>query len=125
MIVARSIASAFDLHVDASSAYWIDGEKIMSVTKAGGGSPIEVARAPDPITAIALDDTDVFFVVRGTGANGRVVRVAKTGGELTTLASGQANPLAIALDRDRVYWTTFGTSTNGPFLGTISMIAKR
>jgi hypothetical protein len=47
--------------------------------------------------------------------------LALSGGEVETLAIGQAYPWDIAIDATHVYWTNFGT---GPMNGSVMKVAK-
>ena len=53
-------------------------------------------------TALALDDTSLYWIEAQAG---RVVKVAKGGGTPVPLATGQASPFDLALDANNVYWS--------------------
>jgi hypothetical protein len=62
-------------------------------------------------SGIAVDATSVYFTDIGMGAGivspvGSVSKVPLRGGAVTTLASGQVDPEAIAVSGPYVYWTT-------------------
>jgi hypothetical protein len=70
----------------------------------------------------AVDSTYVYWSNQGTGPSGTIVRSPIGGcdagsgdaGCMTTLASGQLRPLAVAVDGKAVYWTNQGdTAGNG------------
>ena len=71
---------------------------------------------PTGIHILAIDATSVYVTNYGTGggADGTLVKAPLGGGAPTTLASGLANPLAMALSSTTVYWVNnaFG-SANG------------
>jgi hypothetical protein len=61
---------------------------------------------------LAIDDSFVYFV-EDDSDEGTVKKVAKTGGNVTTLASNLAEPLAIAVDSTHVYWLERNNGSNG------------
>ena len=54
-------------------------------------------------SSMAIDATDIYLTA-DSGDNGVVVRVPKSGGAPTTLASTGEDPFGIALDATHVYW---------------------
>src|SRR5665811_85041 len=55
---------------------------------------------------LAIDDTNVYWTDEGGAAyTGSVLSVPKSGGAITTLASGQTGPLGIAVTGTDVYWS--------------------
>jgi hypothetical protein len=85
--------------------------------------------------ALALDDTRVYWLDYDYAAcsgdagscirtNGKVMSVAKTGGVTTTLASGQVEPIGIAVDDGRVFWTNSGFPGYPSYDGTVLSVAK-
>lgn len=65
------------------------------------------------INGLAVDDFDVYFIRR----DGHLKKVSLDGGKAIELVSGIDNPMAIALDKDAVYWATSG--------GAIGSIPKK
>lgn len=122
-VIVKDVHAPADVQVDATDAYWIDGDKVMRAPKAGGDAT-QVAQAPGPIGDIALDDANVYFTVPGTNGDGSVDRVAKSGGSLTVLASGQPTPAGIAVDDHTVYWTSTGTDAAQHHDGSVSKVEK-
>lgn len=57
--------------------------------------------------SILYADGDLYVAVRGTGAaDGRIVRMSKTGADLVGLAEAQKEPANLAITRDWIYWST-------------------
>ena len=87
-----------------------------------GGAPTVIASGRNMPRAIAVDDNNLYWVDQGlptafgsacaaNGAivqNGAVLQMSKKTGVITTLASGQNGPMAIAIDDKFVYWTNYG-----------------
>lgn len=65
----------------------------------------------DTAWEVTVDLTHAYFITHG----GDVRRVALTGGPATTLASKQASPMAVALDDEHVYWSTWGPHMSGDY----------
>jgi hypothetical protein len=109
-----SVVTYPGLAIDDTRAYWIAYGPgygaigaILSVPldPATGGAPVMLATAYP--TSIAVDAANVFWTdyPNMTGA-GAVKRIPKSGGAVSTLASGLADaPSDIAIDATRVYWT--------------------
>jgi hypothetical protein len=82
--------------------------------------PITVASGLDYPNSLAVGPTGVYWTNRGKGLGPAVVATASTGSVMrcaiggcagpTVLATGQDNPIAIALDPANVYWTNFGSA---------------
>jgi hypothetical protein len=100
------------LAIDASSAYFTTRDAIKKVPL-GGGAATTVATAPNVavgLADLAIDANDVFFTATGDQdvcaqyRTGTVAKVPIAGGGVTTLATQQALPSAIAVDGAKVYW---------------------
>jgi hypothetical protein len=80
-----------------------------------GGLDVPKTLAKDLLNpfAVVTDESYVFFTTRGTAgsADGTVMRVDKSGQNLTPLAMGLAAPAWLALDQDYVYWTNTAGGT--------------
>jgi hypothetical protein len=91
--------------VDNTSVYFILTSQLVKLPIAGGpqqvlwDSPSGGANA-----GIALDDKNVFWVNEDDGT---VMKISKSGGCPTLLASGETKPVGIAVDSRNVYWTTY------------------
>jgi hypothetical protein len=100
--------------VDTQNVYWVNftmGGAVMKVPVAGG-TPTSLVTVDYYPTALALDETYVYFVVQNDDFHttaGTVQRVPIAGGPAVIIASGLSYPEAIAVDADNVYWTTQGS----------------
>jgi sugar lactone lactonase YvrE len=71
----------------------------------------------DVVSALALDATRAYWT---NTSGGTVLSRTKEGTGQVEIASGQANPKAIAVDDTKVYWTTSGgTVMSGPKTGGV------
>jgi hypothetical protein len=109
-------APAVDAPIDATTPTCPTGSAVE--TLATGGEP----------RWMAIDDSHVYWVSLpgGSGSDGTIMRVAKTGGTPETLASGETDPVEIAVDGTYVYWarSTGGTIVRVPRGGgTIATVA--
>ena len=53
-----------------------------------------------------------------------MAEVPKSGGASTTLASGQYDPVSIAVDASGVYWLNYGTQANNFTDGSVLMVPR-
>lgn len=107
--------------LDATRIYWSMGATepgvggIQAKAKTGG-APVDIVTGLR-VFAAALSDRDIFFASPDDG--GKILRVKKTGGSITTLASnvgpGLANVPMIALTNHKVFFTqsTFDVECDG------------
>jgi hypothetical protein len=110
------------LALDDTNVYWCDPKAgaVRRTAKSGLGPTEDVGAGTSP-TAIAVDPSggDIFWLEFGEG--GALMRRAKASGPTETVASGLANPSALALDSANVYVTLRGT---GSRTGTVLKIAR-
>jgi hypothetical protein len=109
--LASNQSGPISLVLDATHAYWTSplGGLVMRVAKAGG-EPEILAQNQLRARNLAVDGTHAYWTVdesRDGRRDGRVMRAAKTGGELLLLA-GAMNPFGVAVDERHVYWTVDG-----------------
>jgi hypothetical protein len=105
--------------VSANNLYWVDyGTGAITEALLMGGSPKYIVPPSGPgdggspqsaPIAVALDPSgnDIFWVDYGLGT---VNQKSLHGGPTVVLASGRANPIAIAVDSTYVYWADHGLS---------------
>src|SRR5690606_26328445 len=97
------------------------------VTGQCGGTGTPLFQTPDGVISdLVADASGVYWAVTGTAgsATGAVRRCAvpDCAGGPKDLATGQASPVALALDDDFVYWANNGTgSTN---TGSVMRVRK-
>jgi hypothetical protein len=105
---------------DAQGNYNNDGT-ILKAPVDGGTTPVTLASSQSAPAALAIDGQNVYWSNIGqlsagglpAPGTGSVVQVAIAGGSPTTLASGQAVPLGIAVSGATVYWAEFTLSAPG------------
>lgn len=90
---------------DDTSIYWIAGDGVCSVPRAGGAVvTLATGRAG---AGLAIDDANVYWCATGD-ASTPVLRTPKTGGPSVTLATDQLGATAFAVDAQNVYWAIGG-----------------
>lgn len=117
----EQVAAIGFLMIDATRIYWSMGATepgvggIQAKAKTGG-PPVDLVTGLRVFAAV-LSDKDIFFASPDDG--GKILRVKKTGGPITTLASnlgpGLDNVPTIALASNKVFFTqsTFGVECDG------------
>jgi hypothetical protein len=118
---------AWELAVDATNVYWYTlTSRIGKVPKEGGAMVTLVPYQEYRIQSLAVSESDVFWgansdVLR-TGDHGTIRRMPKSGGAVVTVATGQLEPVALALDATYVYWANSGWS--GSSTGSIVKMCR-
>lgn len=112
------------LVVDGDFVYFVTGgfakaENAVKRVPAAGG-PVQTLASGDFIVSghVATDEGFVYFTSESPGT---VMRVAKTGGSITTLLAQQPRPTFLALDDKFVYFATYAKEAPG---GTIARVSK-
>lgn len=106
--------------VDSASVYWV--QDFLASAPLDGGTPATVSTA---CGAFSVHTTGVACTSWGINPyDGSILDVPKGGGAAVTLASGQAQPFAVASDAQNAYWLNEGTSQSSPSgLGTVMRAA--
>jgi hypothetical protein len=101
---------------------WVaSGTKVTCMDKTLGAAAKVIGESPGGVADAAHDATSVYWL----GADGTVMRAPRDGSApAEKLASGQANPVGIAVDKVNVYWSTRGTEANKFRDGTVVMRPK-
>jgi hypothetical protein len=97
---------------------------LYSVPKAGG-TPTQIAELNDLVGTIRVDATNLYWIVRSKGfsdATGKIQKMAKSGGAVTTLAQNLAVPTDLYVDTDFIYFTEDGLNRTPPY--GISRLSK-
>jgi hypothetical protein len=110
-VLATMQKGARGIVANATSVYWVrrisqpDGgqaDELVECAKAGcNGAPTVIA-VDRNVGVLAIDATSVYW----TNWFGTIMKVGLAGGTPTTLASGQAGAIGIAVDATNVYWAT-------------------
>jgi hypothetical protein len=87
------------LAIDTTNVFWADSKRgiVYKAPLTAQGAPL-YSDAPG-VNSIVLDGTDILFATSSA-----ILRGPKAGGTPTTLVSGLANPLSLAIDDKYVYW---------------------
>lgn len=135
--IATGQADPSGITSDHTSMYWFTIGALFksTIVKAplGGGASTTLAN-PIGVTAIAVDDTNVYFAAIGgssTGATDGIFSVPTSGnGSVTQLVVLSTPPPALAVDGTNIYWiTTDPRIVNAPGIpatpsGTVVKLAK-
>jgi outer membrane protein assembly factor BamB len=117
----------YDLALDATNLYWADGSEIGLAPKSGG-SPTTLWTAPSsstPPESVAVDATNVYFVVRGDGGGtpSTIMSVPIAGGSASTLASSPSlltGPFVAG--PSQVYWVDGAIESVPKTGGTVTTV---
>lgn len=117
---------------DATHVYWATyygrGPSISRVAKQGGAAELVVQVAQTQVggrpSAVAVDDRYVYWLDLGSEAqeygDGALRRMPKGGGDIQTIAAGQAQPSGLVLDDAGAYWINGGGMGGASEVMTVS-----
>jgi hypothetical protein len=110
LLVCDAGAPVADIKAEpAGAAYWITGGgDVQTAPSSNPNACTELAASHAELKRMAIDADTIYFTSVGTGTDGYVGTVAKTGGPVVELAQGLASPWGIAVDAHGVYFTTPG-----------------
>jgi hypothetical protein len=112
---------AHGIAVDNRYVYWANAahtsNRLVQKAPINGGDPVTLVSGEHLGSGFALRAGELYYTTfettdAGTGT-ATVLRVSIDGGDPTTLATATAQPMALAIDGRRVYWT--GASTEYTF----------
>jgi hypothetical protein len=138
-IVSDEFLLYSDLALDSASVYWADyvGPSVLLKAPLAGGRTLTLSEELAEPVSFEVDPERVFFTTTpflfpdaggaGVPGPGVILSIPGSGGKVTTLASGQADPSAIAIDTSDVYWANEGVcpGDGGPCeKGSVVKVAK-
>ena len=72
-----------------------------------------------------MDASHIYWANLAPAAPGTINEAPLTGGTVTTLESGQAEPTEVAVDASHIYWASGGTINEAPLTGgTVTTLAN-
>jgi len=104
--LATGIGSPSAFAVDSDHAYFLISYPQPSITRVplDGGPATSIASSPAP-SGLAVASTGVYWT-DDDGDGGTILSIAKSGGTVTTLASGLPSPGPIVVQGSAVYWAS-------------------
>lgn len=83
-----------------------------------GGTPTKLVEVNDLVGTMRVDATTLYWIVRSKGfsdATGKIQKMAKVGGSISTLAQNLAVPIDLYVDSDAIYFTEDGLTHTPPY----------
>ena len=91
--------------VNTTHLFWVNrGDSLVMRAPKNGGSPVTVATASAP--PISVDATDDWICWSDNETSGFISCASAPGGAKFDVADQQQNPIDVAIDGDRIYWST-------------------
>jgi hypothetical protein len=109
--LASAMLDVYSIAVDSTNLYFTYGTSIMSLPIAGGTATTIATSAGNPAYGLTIDASNVYWTTGGDFQSGPILKVAKTGGTIVTLATNQNMPYDIVVDGTSAYWTNEGDGT--------------
>jgi hypothetical protein len=108
--------------VDDVRVYWVDDTTgtVKSIPK-GGGEATVLAKDQNRPWRLALDGEMLYFVNRGTAADGEIARIPTGSGPVVKLASGLVRPYDLVVTAKGIIFTVSGATTGD---GKVMSITK-
>lgn len=135
-VIAEGLPDPAGIAADAASVYWtlINSNPIGAIQKAGhDGSDLMILATMNTFPwRLVVAESTLYFIASGhdiESKSGSVQSIGTSGGSSTTLASGQAGPVDMAVDAHNVYWVNTGgyVELGGPLeegAGTVMMAPR-
>jgi hypothetical protein len=111
--VPTTARAQYHLAANPTSLSFWDADDGIWTAPLTGGSATQVGTFALPVTAITMDEGNVYWAGRLPGqVNTGAIVMAPVGGASKPLASGLASPAGITVDATNVYWTDQATGQN-------------